>query len=495
MNVKTITAPTIHAALIEARRLLGDDVVLMESIPAQDGEPARITVMADSPGRSARSGVETPTRESTARRTTARPAESSRSESAASAQRSTRRNARAGSAAVGRAGYGYHGQDDAVAVLSEESARPAEGFSVGESPSSATDYRFDVGGRTLRDVAGGDGKDRSDPRVEPGRRGLSGPTGRGQLFPNRKELVNGSTLPARHDPIDAIERLIGAQLQLLHDRLDEIDRRFDGAIIGAGQAWTANPLFACLLNQGMRPAGVTKTFDVLAQKGYRPDTNPETLKWAVAQEFRRSLDFSASKQNSGAHVFVGPSGAGKTSLLLKLASHPGFFGRRETAVVVIEPEDGDTAFHHSPVELFRVHGLPVQSVRTVDEMRRAILRVQHFDHILIDTPPMPLPHAAARKVLGHVKRLVDPIMPLRVQFVLNATCSLDRFDKAFVHGLALRPEMVALTHLDETEGWGRIAEWLMAVEMPVQFVSTGPSVPDGVASFSPTWFVEEMMAL
>jgi flagellar biosynthesis GTPase FlhF len=55
--------------------------------------------------------------------------------------------------------------------------------------------------------------------------------------------------------------------------------------------------------------------------------------------------------------------------------------------------------------------------------------------------------------------------------------------------------MVALTHLDETGGWGRIAEWLMAVRMPVQFVSTGAAVPDAVTSFSPTWFVEEMMKL
>ncbi|MEX1055526.1 MAG: flagellar biosynthesis protein FlhF, partial [Rhodothermales bacterium] len=75
------------------------------------------------------------------------------------------------------------------------------------------------------------------------------------------------------------------------------------------------------------------------------------------------------------------------------------------------------------------------------------------------------------------------------------TRSLGDFNPDFIGSLPLRPETIALTHLDETQGWGRIAEWLMSLKMPVQFVSTSAAVPDGVISFSPTWFVEEMMKL
>lgn len=524
MNVKTITAPSIHAALIEARRVLGDDVVLMESIPAKGGEPARITVMADTPDRMASNTAGEHVRHPSTNRSATRAASSPEStlrqpgaqnsgdgrSSGGTHPHAVAQAQNSRSVAKGGSGYGYSNPGAEVAVLPEENARTLEALSVHAGPSgesddsSKKDYGFEVGGRTLRDLAGeasgtADVTRRTEnlpePRVDPIRRGITGPAGRGSLYPNRNTTAGGSNVPAPHDPMAAIENLLVAQLQLLHERLDKIERRFDGAIIGAGQAWTANPLFASMLKQGMRPATLTKIFDNLAQKGYQPDTNPETLKWAVAQEIRRSLDLSAPKQNAGAQVFIGPSGAGKTSLLLKLAAHPGFFGRRETSVIVIEPEDEDTAFHQSPIDTFRRHGLPVQAVRTVDEMRRAVIRVQHFDHILIDTPPMPLNEAAARTVLRHVKKLVDPIMPLRVQFVLNATRSLEDFNSAFIHELPLRPEMVALTHLDETGGWGRIAEWLMAVRMPVQFVSTGASVPDSVTSFSPSWFVEEMMKL
>ncbi len=49
MKLHTLTAPSIQAALLEARRRFGDDVVLLESVPAQGDQPARITVMVDQP--------------------------------------------------------------------------------------------------------------------------------------------------------------------------------------------------------------------------------------------------------------------------------------------------------------------------------------------------------------------------------------------------------------------------------------------------------------
>lgn len=450
---------------MEARRHLGDEVVLLESIPPDGDSPARITVMTDA---------------------TKLPAGGSTASTAVGVQAKT--------ATSGRKGYGYHAQktNGTVTVAQEESAPGAERISSKNGASNGSggtgDYDVDVDRRRVRDLI-----DDVPTYPEPRRRSVAAP-GRGQLFPRSGDTATqGSTLPAAG--LDNVEQLLRSQLELLHNRLDKIERQFGGAIIGAAQAWASSPLFSSLINLGFRPGTVTKFFDALASKGYQPDTDAETLKWALAQEVRRAIGLCAIREAHGAQVFIGPSGAGKTSLLLKLAKHSGFYGHRRAAVIAVEPEDADRDFHVSPVELFRRHGLPVQSVRTVEEMQKAVLRVQHFDHILIDTPALPLHPNAARKALRHVKRLVDPILPLRVQLVINATRSLEGFDPDTIRSLPLRPEALALTHMDETPGWGRIAEWLVALQMPVQFVSTSSSVPDGVISFSPSWFVEEMMKL
>ena len=468
MKIKTITASSIHAALMEARRHLGDEVVLLESVPAEGDEPARITVMADGTAR--------------------RPAQLATPAPVAASLNSD---------VQGGGRFGYHARTPAAegSLAQEESALNGERSSGGDgamlNPSGGGPYGIDIGRKKVRDLVDDDVPTYPEPR----RRSSGTPAGRGQLFPNAPDQVRRGASGVPATSFDAVEQLLKAQLELLHTRLDKIERRFGGAIIGAAQTWTTNPLFGALLQHGFRPGTVTKFFDALAQKGYQAETDEETLKWALAQEIRRVIGLCAIRETHGAQVFIGPSGSGKTSLLLKLAKHSGFYGRRQTAVIAIEPEDAERTFHVSPVELFRRHGLPVQSVSTVEEMRRAVLRVQHFDHILIDTPALPLQPTASRKALRHVKRLVDPILPLRVQLVVNATRSLEDFNADTVRSLPLRPEALALTHLDETPGWGRVAEWLIALEMPVQFVSTSSAVPDGVISFSPSWFVEEMMNL
>jgi flagellar biosynthesis GTPase FlhF len=98
-------------------------------------------------------------------------------------------------------------------------------------------------------------------------------------------------------------------------------------------------------------------------------------------------------------------------------------------------------------------------------------------------------------VLRRLQRIVSPLMPLQVHLTLNATRTLDDLDEEFLKRMPLTPDAVALTHLDEVTKWGRIAEWLLILDKPVHFVSTGRRVPEGVEAFTPSWFVEEMMHL
>jgi len=128
-------------------------------------------------------------------------------------------------------------------------------------------------------------------------------------------------------------------------------------------------------------------------------------------------------------------------------------------------------------------------------MLEALNRVQQFDQVLVDTPPLPIDLDEARPALRRIQRIAAPLMPLQVHLTLNVTRTLDDFDRSFLKRLALKPDAVALTHLDEVSKWGRIAEWLLMLEKPVHFVSAGRQVPEGLEAFTPSWFVEEMMQL
>ncbi len=435
MNVKTLTGSSIQSALAKARDELGDHVVLMESKPATDEEPARITVMVDEPA---------PASSPTPRRVPV-------SSSAASTPPASVASSRHGRSETspGARGFGYGSQSD--------NGRSA--------PGSGADADF------------GDALARQHK------------TGRGRLFPTSGDAeARGSGSSSREEALEA-------QLKLLNDRLDGMERRFGGAIIGSGQRWTAHPLFGALLDQGMRPGTVTTLFEQLVERGHDPETtDSDELRWALAQVLCKRLRVSAPRHSSGALVMIGPGGVGKTSLLLKLATHQSFYGRRDPTVIHLLPQDEPTAYQN-PTALYRRFGIPVQNVGNEEEMVHALDRVQHLGQVLIDTPPMPLPLKSAGPVLQHYARLLRPLMPLDVHLVLSATHAFDCFDEAALHDLPVPPGALAITRLDEMHQWGRIVEWFMTLDLPVQFVSDSPRVPDGAHAFSATWFVEEMMGL
>ena len=445
MKIKTLTGSSIHAALIEARRFLGDDVVLLESIPAEGDTPAKITVMVDD-----------------------EPAVTRPSESTAAIHGSS----------AGSYGYASSAQHDAsAAVASNRSGTGVNNSGAGvnfsyNGPNGSYSPSANHSAYVQPFTAGRQGRERNELFVPPGN--------------------SGSHLPVK---ADQFKELLESQLKLIHKRLDELDRRFEGAIIGAGIRWASHPLYARLLHQGFRPSTVTRFFEGLVLKGFEPNHEPQKIRWAIAQEIRDALQTATPKRYTGTIMFVGPSGAGKTSLLLKIAKHPSFFGRHKSTVISILPESDKQSAYLNPAALFTRYGIPVQTVRTPEEMDEALDRVNSFDQILIDTPPMPVHEAGARKLLQHVKRLTEPLLPIQVHLVLNATRALDEFEADYIQRLPLKPNVIAFSHLDETRGLGRIAEWMLETKLPIQFASSSPEVPDGVGAFTPGWFVEEMMRI
>jgi flagellar biosynthesis protein FlhF len=438
MHVKTLTGSSIHAALIEARKLFGDEVVLLESTPPQHNQPARITVVTDQPD-----PVSAPPRI----HPVIEPRLATRPSSAVPQPEPV--PVTAGS------GFGYPAADryrhtpvmvaPTMAVPTPATARPAEA-----------------------------------PRP-----------GRGSLFP--ASPPTGVSATPSWKPL---EQMLESQMGRLETRLEAIERRLGEAIIGTAHRWTAHPLYAFLLEKGFQPATATRLFDALAEKGHQPEAHTDELRWALAQEMRRLLNIPMPKHAVGTKLFIGPPGAGKTSLILKLLRSEQFFGNRLTTVISILPpnEDHDLPWQ-SGIELYRRLEVPVQEVATPHAMFQALSRARRFDCILIDTPPLPLQAPAARQTLLHLKQMASAIVPFQVQLVLNANRVLDSFTPAWLEQMHLRPHALTLTHLDETPGLGRLADWLLRMKMPVQFLSNGLCLTDSVQAFTPTWLVEQILEL
>lgn len=457
MTVKTITGPSIQAALARAREELGDDVVLMESTPATADAPAEIAVMVDS-------AADTPVSDTSKGNVPKPPSDdgslpvpdthsNGRGTGPEAARTDGSGTAGTGADTTGTDGFGYGTTEEGSSSRSDERS--------GHSSSSDRERSGAAFSQVLAREQG---------------------PGRGQIFPasgsqEEKGGRGGSADQTTGSPSSGPDEIRAAP------------QTEDGG------RWTHHPLYDLLLDKGLRPETVTQLFDELSDRRVALDGPTEDLRWALAQLLCRRIKVASPDQGPSNLVLLGPGGAGKTSMILKMATHDHLLDDGEPAVIHLQPTSDHGTAYQNPTPLYRRFGIAVQNVRTEEEMARALSRTENFGSILVDTPPLPLPLSESRSALRRIETFLQPLRPLDAHFVLDTTRALDSLDAAALSHLPVQPSAVSITHLDEARTWGQVVEWLTALDLPVQFVSEGPQVPTDARAFSLEWFVKDVMDL
>ena len=427
MQIHTITGSSIQDALAEARARLGDGVVLLESVAATADQPARITVMMDASRPAA----------VPARAVPALPAMAPAASAAAPPMEVE---------PPAPLGFGYG---------ASRPAAPAPRRPLFTAPTTAPAYA-------------------PAPMPAPAPPPVAAPA------------------PEVLDRLDRLDAQLGGVLGLV-DRLDRLERQLGHTLLSGSQPWTANPLYGRLLRSGLTPKTAHALLGPAAERGLTPDAVSDdaqmALLWSVAQTLRDRLHPTAPRRYAAdTLVAVGPSGAGKTTFLTRVATDDRFYGRRDVGVLVVAPEGG--AGGTDPGAPYRLHGLATRTVQSAAEVREALDRFHGTSALLVDTPALPADETAARQSLARLAEILSPLTSCDVVLTLDAARARPPFDLARLDTLPIPITLGAVTRLDEAQDWGRVAEWLLAFDRPVGFAGMGAGLDDALLPYSPAWFVE-----
>jgi flagellar biosynthesis protein FlhF len=170
-------------------------------------------------------------------------------------------------------------------------------------------------------------------------------------------------------------------------------------------------------------------------------------------------------------VFVGPSGAGKTTTIAKIAGHARARYRKRVTLVSLDTfriggQDQLAAFGH-------LMDIPAYSCPDVPNLNR-LIRSLDDDLILVDTAGVNPNDQGRLEAVKAVARIPDA----RVHAVLGAATrpsEIDRFTAAFETGTPMR---IVITKTDEVEEAGPCLVHALKKELAISYLTAGPNVPE-----------------
>ncbi|MEX0912890.1 MAG: hypothetical protein WD737_10505 [Gemmatimonadota bacterium] len=189
----------------------------------------------------------------------------------------------------------------------------------------------------------------------------------------------------------------------------------------------------------------------------------------------RTLQSPASAARRGRPLVLalaGPTGAGKTTTLAKLAVHPAAFGSWNVGVLTID------TFRTGAVDQLEsytsVTGIPLEVVYAQEEVEGALERLGACDLILVDSPGRSPRHPERNAVWMDLLRAIGPdevhlVIPASIRLEA-AVAALDAYDRLGVTHLLL-------TKLDEVFEDAGVADAAVDLRLPARWITDGQEIP------------------
>lgn len=197
--------------------------------------------------------------------------------------------------------------------------------------------------------------------------------------------------------------------------------------------------------------------------------------------FRRRLE-PAPLPKGGARpltiALVGPTGAGKTTTVAKLATNPIAFGGQRVGLLTLD------TFRAGALEQLgtyaEIAGLPLEVVYDAREVQAALRRLASRAVILVDTPGRG-PHTGNGAGWGE---LLSGIAPDETHLVIPASLRIDLADgvRQQIAAQGTPATHMLLSKLDEVPEERGVADLATRLDLPARWVTDGQDVPTDLRS-------------
>ncbi len=187
------------------------------------------------------------------------------------------------------------------------------------------------------------------------------------------------------------------------------------------------------------------------------------------------LNLNLGKNKSRIINFIGSTGCGKTTALIKLAIVSKLIF--ETEVSVYSADIYKIGGSEQLQTLCSIANIPFKSVYTAEELKTSVEKENPTTQIFIDT------FGASNLNTGKIKEIKELFSEIKVDetyLVLSITNRNSVINSSIKNFGILEPTGLILTKSDEVEQFGSFFENLNNVKIPICYITNGQRIPDDI---------------
>lgn len=221
-------------------------------------------------------------------------------------------------------------------------------------------------------------------------------------------------------------------------------------------------IFNLLISQGVDPQ-----FAMIIVE--RAKDSIESLKNVIKKDIKVQ---DAEYNDSDAMIFMGPSGAGKTTTMSKIAYMMAARRKRVSLVSLDHQRIGSIA---ALKDLSRHLRCQLKVIKNVSELPRLIYKDAERSTILVDTPGY-----AYKNISRDLKDFFPGNSGVKRCYLMDSTMNTNTSLSYWQNGCSDTIDTIAFTKLDMATQYGALYNLSMLTGRPMSYLATGPDVPDDI---------------
>jgi flagellar biosynthesis protein FlhF len=185
---------------------------------------------------------------------------------------------------------------------------------------------------------------------------------------------------------------------------------------------------------------------------------------------------------------IGPTGVGKTTSIAKLATEQVLKQKRRVAMITTD------VYRIAAVEQLKTYAgilnVPVEVVRTADELGTALKKLEHYDLIYMDTTGRNYKEVEYRE---SINQFLNHPLESDNYLVLSMTTKFEDMEILLDEFLESPIQKLILTKFDETSSYGSILNIAFKYPYQLSYITNGQSVPEDITTVDATMLARYLL--